>query len=57
MLMMVVPDSLSNKVVAHSEEPSNMYEIICSKVDKNGNNKLAKLCKDIGKCIMKNIKI
>ena len=54
MLIIAVPYPLSKKLDANSEEPIKMYDIICSKFDKKGNNKLENLRKEIDNCNTKN---
>ena len=43
MLMMTVPSYLSNTLEVHVDETSKMFDIICDKYDKKGNNKMSSL--------------
>ena len=47
MLMMSVPSVLPKRLEAHMDDPSKIFEIICDKYDKKGNNKLSNLCKEL----------
>ena len=41
----------------HMDDPSKMFEIICDKYDRKGNNKLSNLCKKLENCTLKNTKV
>ena len=45
MFMMSVTSTLSKKLEENMGDPSNMFEIICDKYYKKGNNKLYNICK------------
>ena len=47
MVMMAVTEALTKNLEVHMDDPSKIFEIICDKYDKKGNNKLSNLCKEL----------
>ena len=39
------------------DEPRNIFEIICDKYDKKGNNKISNLCKELESYTLRNTKV
>ena len=57
MLIIAVTTALSKKFKAHIDDPSKMFEIICDKYDKKGNNKISNLCKELESYTLRNTKV
>ena len=55
MLLMALPVALLKKLETHMNNPIKIFEIICDKYDKKGNNKLSNLCKLLESCVLNNI--
>jgi len=50
MLTLAMPESVNKKLEDVKNDPKKMFEVICAKYDKKGNNKLSNLTKQLTRC-------